>query len=221
MVKERQDITGLNCIKGASGKVIVDDKEIKDSWKEYMEKLLNEENEWDHKISAEVKEGPADCIRMAKVRAVLKMKRHKAPGLSGLVAEIMQATRDIGIQWILDLGNGIVKEGSIPEDWKSSVVLSIYKGKGDPMECGSYRGIELLEHAMKVVERIFEYRIRQQIEIDDMQFGFMKGKGTTDAIFMARQMQENFRVKGKKLYFGFLDLEKAFDWVHEEVISWS
>ena len=43
MVKERQDITGLNCIKGASGKVIVDDKRIKDSWKEYMEKLMNEE----------------------------------------------------------------------------------------------------------------------------------------------------------------------------------
>jgi len=38
-----------------------------------------------------------------------------------------------GTQWILDLCNGIVKEGSIPEDWKSSVVLPIYKGKGDPM----------------------------------------------------------------------------------------
>jgi len=38
-------------------------------------------------------------------------------------------------------------------------------GKGDPMECGSYRGMKLFEHAMKVVERIFEYRIRQQIEI--------------------------------------------------------
>ena len=50
--------------------------------------------------------------------------------------------------------------------WKSSVVLPIYKGKGDPMECGSYRGIKLLEHAMKVVERIFEERIRQQIDID-------------------------------------------------------
>jgi len=95
MVKEKQDITGLNCIKGASGKVIVDDKGIKDSWKEYMEKLMHEENEWDHKISAEVKEGPAHCIRMAEVRAVLKkMKRHKAPGLSGLVAEMIQATGD-------------------------------------------------------------------------------------------------------------------------------
>jgi len=48
---------------------------------------------------------------------------------------------------------------------------------------------------MKVVEKIFEHRIRQQIEIDDVQFGFMKGNGTTDAIFMARQMQENFTVK--------------------------
>ena len=64
------------------------------------------------------------------------------------------------------------------------MVLPICKGKGDPMECGSYRGIKLLEHAMKVVERIFEHRIRQQIKIDDMQFGFMKSKGTTDAIFM-------------------------------------
>ena len=154
------------------------------------------------------------------MRAVLKkMKRHKAPGLSGLVAEMIQATGDIGTQWILDLCNDIVKEVSIPEDCKSSVLLPIYKGKGDPMECGSYRGIKLLEHAMKVVERIFEHRIRQQIEIDDMQFGFMKGTGTTDAIFMARQMREHFRVKDKKRYFGFVDLEKAFDKVPREVIS--
>ena len=94
-----------------------------------------------------------------------------------------QSTGDIGIQWIRDLCIGIVKEGCIPEDWKSSMVLPIYKGKGGPRECGSYRGIKLLEHAMKVVERILENRIRQQIDIDDMQFGFMKGKGTNDAIF--------------------------------------
>jgi len=90
---------------------------------------------------------------------------------------MIQSTRDIGIQWILDLCNGIVKEGCIPDDWKSSMVLPIYKGKGDPTEGGSYTGIKLLEHAMKVVERISEDRILlQQIDIDHMQFGFMKGK---------------------------------------------
>jgi len=34
-------------------------------------------------------------------------------------------------------------------------------------------------------------------------------------------MQENFRIKGKKLYFGFVDLEKAFDRVPREVIRWA
>jgi len=56
---------------------------------------------------------------------------------------------------------------------KRSLLLLLY---GDPMECGFYRVQKLLEHAIKVVERTFEHRIRQKIEIDDMQFRFMKGK---------------------------------------------
>jgi len=102
MVQERQDTTGSNCLKGVSGKVTVHEKGIKDSWKEYMEKLTNEENEWDHGISAEVKERPADCIRVGEVVAALKkMKMHKAPGLSELSAEMIQATKGIATQWLL------------------------------------------------------------------------------------------------------------------------
>jgi len=43
---------------------------------------------------------------------------------------MIQTTEDIGTQWLLHLCTGIVKKGCIPEDWKSSVVLPIYKGKG-------------------------------------------------------------------------------------------
>jgi len=39
----------------------------------------------------------------------------------------------------------------------------------------------------------------------------MPGKGTTGAIAVARQLHEKYREKGKKVYFGFVDLEKAFD----------
>jgi len=46
-----------------------------------MEKLMNEENEWNYRILATVKEGPADCISINEVAAALKnMKRHKARG---------------------------------------------------------------------------------------------------------------------------------------------
>ena len=106
MVNERRDIrvTRSNSLKGVSGKVIVDEKGIKDSWKEYMKKLINEENEWHYGILAGVKEGPADCIVISEVAAALKkMIRHKAPGLSGLVAEMIQTIGDVGTQsayWI-------------------------------------------------------------------------------------------------------------------------
>jgi len=81
--------------------MIVHEKGIKDSWKEYMEKMMNEENDWDHRISTGVKEKPSDCIRINTVAAALKkMKWHKVPDLSGLVAEMIQATVDFGIQWI-------------------------------------------------------------------------------------------------------------------------
>ena len=56
---------------------------------------------------------------------------------------------------------------------------------------------------MKVVKKISEYRIWQQIQIDDMHIQFMEKKGTTDANFIVRQMQKNFKAKGK-LYFGIV-----------------
>jgi len=64
------------------------------------------------------------------------------------------------------------------------------------------------------------YRIRQQIDVDDMQFGFMKVKRTTDAIFILRHMQDKCRAKEKRLYFGFVELKKAFDRIPRGRIRW-
>ena len=74
---------------------------------------------------------------------------------------------------------------------------------------------------MKLLERVLEKRIRCQVSIDNMQFGFMPGKGTTDAIFIMRQVQEKHKANKKKLYYVFVDLEKAFDRVPREVVSWA
>ena len=37
---------------------------------------MNKENEWDHRISAGVKEGPADCIKTSEVTAALKRMKN-------------------------------------------------------------------------------------------------------------------------------------------------
>ena len=76
------------------------------------------------------------------------------------------ADEDCSVDWLTSLWNLIVTQGRIPGDWKSSILLPVFKGKGDPMECGSYRAIKLLQHAMKVIERVFERRIREKVKID-------------------------------------------------------
>ena len=58
------------------------------------------------------------------------------------------------------------------------MVVPIFKGEGDAMSYGAYRGVKLLEHAMKIVERMLEKRIRCLVKMNKMQFGFMPGRET-------------------------------------------
>ena len=153
--------------------------------------------------------------------ALAKMHDGKAAGGSGVVSEMLKCAGEHGSDLITDLFNAIISENKVPEDWDRSIILNLYKGKGDATARGNYRGLKLLEHAMKAFERILEGLIRKQVSIDDMQFGFMPGRGTTDGIFIARQVQEKFIAKNKTLYFAFIDLEKAFDRVPRTVVRWA
>ena len=98
--------------------------------------------------------------------------------------------------------------------------MNCFKNKGDATKRGNYRWFKLLENMMKVSERVIEQNIRELVDIDAMQFGFIPGKGSMDAIFIARQLQERYLEKKKKLSFASVDLEKAFDLVPREVVKW-
>ena len=54
-----------------------------------------------------------------------------------------------------------------------------------------------------------------------MQFSFMSGRGTTYAIFILKQLQEKYLHKKKKIYFTFVDVQKAFDCVPHTVLWWA
>ena len=74
---------------------------------------------------------------------------------------------------------------------------------------------------MKVLERVIERRVRDKVQIDSMQFDFRLGRGTTNAIFIVRQMQERCLAKKQEVWMAFVDLEKAFDRVPREVVWWA
>ena len=78
--------------------------EVSDRWREYFEKLLNEENEWNGELSAEYVEGPADMISKEEVRqAIQDLKVRKAAGPSSVTAEIIKAAGEQAVDWLTSI----------------------------------------------------------------------------------------------------------------------
>ena len=113
-----------------------------------------------------------------------KMKLGKAAGPSEVNMDMIIASEKFGVGVLKKLRQRVLNEKGMTEEWKTSVVVPISKGKGDVMDCWAYRGVKLLEHAMKIVERVLEKSVREFVKVDDMQFGFMPGKGTTDVFYL-------------------------------------
>ena len=76
----------------------------------------------------------------------------KAAGPSEIVVEMLKAAGNKGVKIMTKICNHVVREGAMPKEWELSTLVPIYKGMDDPMECGSYRAIKLLEYGMKVLE---------------------------------------------------------------------
>ena len=101
------------------------------------------------------------------------------------------------------------------------MLVLIFRGKGDIRNCNTYRDVKLIKHAMKIVERVLEKRIRELVNIDSIQFGFMPGRETTHALFLVRRMQEEYRHKKKKLCMCFVDIKKVLNRVSRKVMEWA
>ena len=138
------------------------------------------------------------------------MKKGKAPACSGLPIDLIKHLGESGVDMMHEILKRVWEEEQMPEEWNKSEIVPIYKQKRDPLECENFRGIRLLEHAMKMFEKILERRLRKLITVNNMQFGFSPGKGTTDAVFIILQLQEKHLEVHKDLFLIFVDLEKAY-----------
>ena len=121
---------------------------------------------------------------------------------------------------LTNIFNHILFKCKLPEEWILSSLVPNFKEKGDPLNPNSYRGINLLKHAFKLYEKVFNGRLLEVVDIDKMQYGFMPGRGTVDAVFVLMRLSEKFRAKNKFIFI-FVDLEKAFDQVPKEFIPFA
>jgi len=144
-------------MRGSDERLNFSEKDRGRVWKEHMERIMNEENEWDQNVQADSGKGPVERVsREEVVKALGKMKAGKAAGLLEVSVEMIATSGEIGIDVMVELCQSVLDGRGMPDEWALSFVVPIFKGKGDAMSCGAYSGVKLLEHAMKIVEKVLE-----------------------------------------------------------------
>lgn len=217
--KATKDFTHIRQIKDGNGEILTEDENIRNRWKCYFEKLLNEENPRVVVGDGVPSQGVVPEISKDEIQyALRKMKNDKSTGPDNIPVEVWKSLGDVGINMLWDLMNKIFKEEKMPDEWRDSILVPIYKEKGDIQDCANYRGIKLMSHTMKIWERIIDRRLRQETEIGAEQFGFMPGRSTTDAVFALRQIMERHRERRRGIHLIFIDLEKAYDRVPRQEV---
>ncbi|XP_013169614.1 PREDICTED: uncharacterized protein LOC106119245, partial [Papilio xuthus] len=164
--RSARDINHIKCIKDDEGKVLMDDDDIKQRWKEYFEKLMNEENIWSGVLEeVPVNIGMVKEISVEEVKkAVQGMKNGKAVGPDGIPVEVWKLLKADGWVWLTLFFNKLLQEEVIPDEWCARSLVPIFKNKGDVQICNNYRGIKLMSHSMKAWERVVDGRIREESE---------------------------------------------------------
>ncbi|KAK3555042.1 hypothetical protein QTP86_006366, partial [Hemibagrus guttatus] len=216
--RDGKDVQQVRVIKDRDGRVLTSEESVQRRWKEYFEELMNEENEREKRVEGvNSVEQNVDKIRKDEVRNALKrMKSGKAVGPDDIPVEVWKCLGEAAVEFLTSLFNRVLESERMPEEWRRSVLVPIFKNKGDVQSCSNYRGIKLMSHAMKLWERVVEARLRKVVEICEQQYGFMPRKSTTDAIFALRILMEKYRDGQRELHCVFVDLEKAYDRVPRE-----
>jgi hypothetical protein len=195
--------------------LLTDREEILHRWAEHFEAVLNRPSQINQdainslpqvRTNEELDSQPS-LPELEK--AIEQLSNGKAPGADGIPAEIFKLLGGRTKAKLLKLFQTMWDQGTIPQDFKDTSVIHLYKRKGNRHVCDNHRGISLLCIAGKLLARLLLNRLIKHLEdglLPESQCGFRKDRGTVDMIFAARQLQEKCQEQNVELFCTFVDL---------------
>jgi hypothetical protein len=137
-------------------------------------------------------------------QALAKCKSSKAMGEDGVNIALFQALEGENEEAVLVGLNQVWKKEGVPKKWKDVIIKILHK-KGDKKDANNYRGISLISHTGKLMERMIQARLEELIKrypemIPDAQSGFESRRSTMDAILTAVRLAEMALAQGITLY---------------------
>jgi hypothetical protein len=120
-------------------------------------------------------------------KAIEKLKRYKSPGINQIPAELIKAGGSKICSEIHKLINSIWNKEELPQQWKESIIVPVYK-KSDKTDCSNYHGISLLSTTYNILSNILLSKLTPYAEeiTGNHQCEFRRNRSTADHIFCIR-----------------------------------
>ena len=159
---------------------------------------------------------PETVIDISDVELCLSyLKMNKASGHDGLVAEHLMHSHPAIVLHMKILFQLIFKFSFVPDDFGVGVIVPIVKNyRGNLCSSDNYRPITLSPIISKVFEHFLLHKFSGNLRTDNLQFGFKKGLGCSNALFLLRQTIHFFTSHGSDIFIASLDASRAFDRVN-------
>ena len=125
---------------------------------------------------------------------------NKASEGDGIPAELFQVLKDDAVKVLHSVCQQIWKTQQWPQDWKRSVFIPVPKNGNAKEYSDSYTLAFISQHS-KVMLKILQMKFQQYMnqELQDVQAGFRKGKGTRDQIANIHWIIKKARIPAKHL----------------------
>jgi hypothetical protein len=102
-------------------------------------------------------------------------------------------SQDVAIVWLTKIFNHTFWSTKVPEGWRKSILVPIFKNKRCVQSCTTYQCIKLMIHTTKLWGRVIEHCSRRMTNVTKNQFGFMPERSTTEAISLLHQLIERYK----------------------------
>ena len=203
----------MGSIKDRNGMDLTEAEDIKKRWQEYTE-LYKKYLHHPDNHNGVINDLEPDILECEVKWALESISMNKASGGDRIPVELFQILKDDTVKVLHSRCQRIWKTQQWPQDWKRSVFIPIQK-KDNAKDCSNYHTIALISHTSKVMLKILQARLQQNVnrELPGVQAGFRKGRGTRDQIVNMLWIMEKAREFQKNIYFCFTDYAKAFDCV--------
>lgn len=245
--RDRSD--NLNPVRDADGVLQLNGPEIREVWRSHFGRLASDvtghsqdKAHWERTLpgvpSPTIDSLNCDLSRSELVTTLRRMKRHKAPGPDGIPVDFIRLflsspvrpneeadfdseTGNIALNKLLELLIEMWNHGCVPESMNKAALVYILK-KGDPTDCGNYRGISLMDSAVKILISVLTARLSDTLEtrnlISKAQAGFRrKEECAAQGLALYETIKRRFNLQ-KPTYALFLDFQKAYDTVPHEAL---